>query len=58
MNGNELSFNYTINIQGNEIPVSARGTIEGNSIRGTMTATGVGQQSEFSGTRTPRSNEE
>jgi imidazolonepropionase-like amidohydrolase len=58
LNGNELSFNYTINIQGNEIPVSARGTIEGNSIRGTMNATGIGQQSEFSGTRTPRSNEE
>lgn len=56
LNGNELTFSYVINVQGNEIPVTARGTIDGNAIRGAMTA--FGQQMEFTGARTPRSNEE
>lgn len=55
VNGNEITFSYTLEVQGNQIPVSGRGTIEANSIRGTLTF--AGQQAEFTGTRTPRSNE-
>ena len=52
INGNELTINYTAEVQGNKTPISARATIEGNSIRGTFTI--FGQQIEFSGTRAPR----
>ncbi len=50
--GNELRFGYTVTIQGQQVPVSARGVIEGNSIRGTMSVTG--QDVEFTGTRAPQ----
>ena len=56
VNGNDITFSYTAEIQGNQIPISGRGTIEVNSIRGTLTF--AGQQAEFTGTRTPRSNEQ
>ena len=56
ISGNEVTFSYTAEVQGNKTPISARATIEGNSMRGTFTL--FGQQIEFSGTRTPRSNEE
>lgn len=56
VNGNEVTFSYTAEIQGNQMPISGRGTIEVNSIRGTLTV--AGQQAEFTGTRTPRSNQE
>jgi hypothetical protein len=49
-----MTINYTAEVQGNKTPISARATIEGNSIRGTFTI--FGQQIEFSGTRTPRNN--
>jgi hypothetical protein len=52
INGNEMTINYTAEVQGNKTPISARATIEGNSIRGTFTI--FGQPIEFSGTRTPR----
>jgi hypothetical protein len=55
VNGNDITFSYTAEIQGNQTPISGRGTIEVNSIRGTLTF--AGQQAEFTGTRTPRSNE-
>jgi imidazolonepropionase-like amidohydrolase len=55
VNGNDITFSYTTEVQGNQIAVSGRGTIEVNSIRGTITF--AGQQAEFTGTRTPRSNE-
>jgi imidazolonepropionase-like amidohydrolase len=51
LSGNEVTFDYTLNIQGQQMPVSARATIEGNSIRGTMNA--MGQSFDFSGTRPP-----
>ena len=50
--GNELRFGYMVTIQGQQVPVSARGVVEGNSIRGIMTVTG--QDVEFSGTRAPQ----
>lgn len=56
LNGNELIFNYTVNAGGNELPIAAQGTIQGDSIRGTMTV--LGQQVEFTGARAPRGNEE
>ncbi|MEP7270108.1 MAG: amidohydrolase family protein [Acidobacteriota bacterium] len=54
VSGNDITFNYTAEFQGNQTPVSGRGTIDGNSMRGTLTL--MGQQAEFTGTRTPRSN--
>ncbi len=54
VNGNEVTFSYTAEIQGTKIPISGRGTIDVNAIRGTLTF--AGQQGEFTGTRTPRSN--
>ena len=52
LNGNELTFAFTAKIQEQELPVSGKGVIDGNSIRGTMNA--MGQDANFSGTRTPR----
>lgn len=49
--GTELTLGYTLNFQGQELPVEARGQIEGNSIRGTMNA--MGQSFNFSGTKRP-----
>ena len=49
--GTELILNYTLNFQGQELPIEARGQIEGNSIRGTMGA--MGQSFSFNGTRRP-----
>lgn len=51
INGNSLTLGYTLNFQGQEVPIEARGQIEGNSIRGTMSA--MGQSFSFSGTRRP-----
>jgi imidazolonepropionase-like amidohydrolase len=52
ISGNELTFAFTAKIQDQEMPVTGKGTIDGNSIRGTMSA--PGQEVNFSGTRTPR----
>ncbi len=52
LSGNELTFAFTAKIQDQELPVTGKGTIDGNSIRGTMNA--MGQDTNFSGTRTPR----
>jgi len=52
LNGNELSFAFTAKIQDQEAPVTGKGSIDGNSIRGAMNA--MGHDTNFSGTRTPR----
>jgi hypothetical protein len=52
LSGNELSFAFTAKIQDQEVAVTGKGSIDGNSIRGTITA--MGHDSDFSGTRTPR----
>src|SRR5262249_60523452 len=36
LNGNELSFAFTAKIQDQEVPVTGKGSIDGNSIRGAM----------------------
>jgi hypothetical protein len=52
LSGNELSFAFTAKIQNQEVAVTGKGAIDGNSIRGTISA--MGMDSGFSGTRTPR----
>jgi imidazolonepropionase-like amidohydrolase len=52
LSGNELSFAFTAKIQDQEVVVAGKGSIDGNSIRGSMNA--MGQDAGFSGTRTPR----
>src|SRR5215468_5357613 len=52
LNGNELSFAFTAKIQDQEVPVTGKGSIDGNSIRGTITA--MEHDSGFSGTRIPK----
>ena len=52
LSGNELSFAFTAKIQDQEVPITGKGSIDGNSIRGTINA--MGHDSNFSGTRTPR----
>ena len=52
LSGAELSFAFTAKIQDQEVAVTGKGSIDGNSIRGSMNA--MGHDSNFSGTRTPR----
>jgi imidazolonepropionase-like amidohydrolase len=52
LSGNELSFAFTAKIQDQELPVTGKGSIDGDSIRGSMNA--MGMDTNFSGTRTPR----
>jgi imidazolonepropionase-like amidohydrolase len=52
LSGSELSFAFTAKIQDQEVPVSGKGVIDGNSIKGSMNA--MGQDVSFSGSRTPR----
>ncbi len=52
LNSNELTFSFTAKIQDQELPVTGKGTIDGSSIKGTMSA--LGQESNFSGARAPR----
>ena len=52
LNGNELTFSFTAKVQDQEVPVTGKCTIDGNSIRGSLNA--MGQDASFSGTRTPR----
>jgi imidazolonepropionase-like amidohydrolase len=52
LSGAELSFAFTAKVQNQDLPVTGKGSIDGNSIRGTITA--MGQDASFSGTRTPR----
>src|SRR4030095_810097 len=50
--GNELSFAFTAKMQDQDVAVTGKGSIDGNSIRGTINA--MGNDSNFSGTRTQR----
>jgi imidazolonepropionase-like amidohydrolase len=52
--GNELTLGYTLEIQGQQVQIQARGRIEGQTIRGTMEA--MGQSFNFNGTRRPNQN--
>jgi imidazolonepropionase-like amidohydrolase len=52
VSGSEVTFSFTAKVQDQEMPVTAKGTIDGNSIKGTMSV--MGQEAEFSGTRTPK----
>lgn len=51
VSGNELQLNYSLNVQGQDLTVSAKGRIEGTSIQGTMEA--MGQTFSFNGTKRP-----
>jgi imidazolonepropionase-like amidohydrolase len=51
LSGNELQLSYSLNVQGQELTVSAKGRIEGTSIQGTMEA--MGQTFSFNGTKRP-----
>jgi imidazolonepropionase-like amidohydrolase len=51
ISGNEVTFDYIITVQGQQMPVTAKGKIDGNSISGMMEATG--QSFDFRGTKRP-----
>jgi hypothetical protein len=55
VNGNEITWSYTVEGQGTKFPVAGRGTIDVNSIRGTITFASTAM--DFTGTRTPRSDQ-
>lgn len=50
--GSEITFDYKVNMQGQELPISATGKIEGNALSGSMNA--MGQSFDYSGTRKPQ----
>jgi imidazolonepropionase-like amidohydrolase len=50
LNGNQLRFTATVNMHGNGVETTMSGTIEGDSIRGVFTLSGMGSF-DFSGTR-------
>src|SRR5262245_30554216 len=49
--GDEMSFDFTVNAQGQQMPVTAKGKIDGNSISGMMETSG--QSFNFNGTKNP-----
>ncbi len=51
LRGNEIKFDFPLNMQGQQSSVTCTGKIEGNAISGTMHA--MGQAFEFSGARRP-----
>ena len=51
LNGNELSFTYSINFQGQPMTINTKGKVEGNSINGSMEA--MGTSFDFSGVKKP-----
>jgi imidazolonepropionase-like amidohydrolase len=51
VSGSEVKFDFSINVQGQQMEVSTTAKINGASISGSMTA--QGQASDFSGTRKP-----
>ncbi len=52
VSGNDVTFSFTARVQDQEMPVTAKGTLDGNSIKGTMSV--MGNDAEFNGTRAPR----
>ncbi len=51
LNGNELSFTYSINFDGQQLTIAAKGKIEGNAINGSMET--MGTSFDFSGVKKP-----
>ena len=51
LNGNELSFTYSINFQGQQLNINAKGKVEGNSITGSMET--MGTSFDFTGVKKP-----
>lgn len=51
LSGSDVKFDYSLNVQGQQIEVTTTGKINGSSISGAMTA--MGQASDFTGTRKP-----
>lgn len=51
IDGNNVTFTYTLNVQGQQMEITTRGKIEGNSISGTMEAGGM--SFDFTGMRRP-----
>ena len=51
LNGNELSFTYSINFQGQQLNINAKGKVEGNSINGSMET--MGTSFDFTGVKKP-----
>ncbi len=49
--GNDVSFGFSLNVQGQQLEVAATAKITGDSISGSLAA--AGQSSSFSGTRKP-----
>jgi imidazolonepropionase-like amidohydrolase len=52
VSGSEVTFSFTAKVQDQEMVISGKGVIDGNSIKGTLNV--MGQETEFSGARTPR----
>ncbi len=53
ISGNKVTFSVTVNVQGSTLDVDFAGTIDGDSMSGTVVVPGTGTL-EFSGKRTPR----
>ena len=51
LNGNELTFTYSINFQGQQMTIKPKGKVEGNSINGSMET--MGTSFDFSGVKKP-----
>jgi imidazolonepropionase-like amidohydrolase len=51
VNGNDVSFGFSLNVQGQQLEVTATGKITGDSISGSFAT--QGQSSSFTGTRKP-----
>jgi imidazolonepropionase-like amidohydrolase len=50
--GNEVNLGFNLNMQGQQTPATVQATVDGNSIRGSISL--GGQSFDFTGTRTPR----
>jgi hypothetical protein len=49
--GNEITFDYKVNFQGQDLPITATGKIDGASVSGQMSA--MGTSFDYSGTKKP-----
>ncbi len=52
LSGNAVNFTFSLNMQGQQAPATVQCTVDGNSIRGSISL--AGQSYDFTGTRTPR----
>jgi hypothetical protein len=53
VDGNEVSFNITAHVQGNDAKVSYKGKVEGDTIKFTVELQALGQTLEMTATRVP-----